>query len=90
MFWYTASLICHHSRAARMWNRATFRTIMIACVIMHNMIMEDERAKDEEDLDVKEVDPMNPRKARIYERPNDEEFEIVGRDGQNLEVEHEY
>ncbi|KAH0976328.1 hypothetical protein GBA52_026047 [Prunus armeniaca] len=68
-----------------MWNRATFRIIMIACIIMHNMIMEDERAKDEEDLDVKEVDPMNPRKARIYERPNDDEFEIVGRGGQNLE-----
>ncbi|CAL2272349.1 unnamed protein product [Prunus armeniaca] len=46
--------------------------------------MEDEHAEDEEDLDVKEVDPMNLRIARIYEGPDDEEFEPVGRDGQNL------
>ncbi|VVA32379.1 PREDICTED: nuclease HARBI1 [Prunus dulcis] len=48
---------------ARMWNRATLRTIVIACVILHNMIVEDERDEDEEDSYVEEVDTMNPRKG---------------------------
>ncbi|KAH0971970.1 hypothetical protein GBA52_024126 [Prunus armeniaca] len=53
---------------------------MIACVILHNMIVEDERAEDEdeEDLDVEEVGTMNPRNVRIYERPDYEELEPVG------------
>ena len=33
---------------ARMWDKATLRQIMTACVIMHNMIFEDERSEDED------------------------------------------
>jgi hypothetical protein len=32
---------------ARMWDKATLRQIMTACVIMHNMILEDEQSQDE-------------------------------------------
>jgi hypothetical protein len=31
---------------ARFWDEATFRDIMMACIIMHNMIIEDERDAD--------------------------------------------
>jgi IMP dehydrogenase/GMP reductase len=34
---------------ARMWDKATLRQIMTACVIMHNMIIEDERSEDEDE-----------------------------------------
>jgi hypothetical protein len=47
---------------ARFWDEATLRDIMIACVIMHNMIIEDERnddrlydSYDKNDVDVKDV-----------------------------------
>jgi hypothetical protein len=40
------AIIC---RSARMWDKATLRQIMITCVIMHNMIVEDERSKDEDE-----------------------------------------
>ena len=33
---------------ARFWDKATLRDIMIACIIMHNMIVEDERNEDED------------------------------------------
>ncbi|XP_066392531.1 uncharacterized protein [Miscanthus floridulus] len=33
---------------ARMWDKVTLRQIMTACVIMHNMIVEDERSEDED------------------------------------------
>lgn len=33
---------------ARFWDKDTLRQIMIACVIMHNMIVEDERDEDEQ------------------------------------------
>ena len=32
-----------------MWDKATLRQIMTACVIMHNMIVEDERSEDEDE-----------------------------------------
>ena len=34
---------------ARMWDKATLRQIMTTCVIMHNMIVEDERSEDEDE-----------------------------------------
>jgi hypothetical protein len=38
---------------ARFWDKDTLREIMTACVIMHNMIIEDERNEDEdEDVDI--------------------------------------
>ncbi|BFG38209.1 hypothetical protein CerSpe_244830 [Prunus speciosa] len=64
--------------AIRMWKRVTLQTIMIVCIILHNMIVDDEHAEDEEDLDVEEVDTMNPRIVKIYERLDDEELEPVG------------
>jgi hypothetical protein len=35
--------ICYHEGAARFWDEDTLGRIMRACIIMHNMIVEDER-----------------------------------------------
>ncbi|XP_061993624.1 uncharacterized protein LOC133711534 [Rosa rugosa] len=58
---------------ARGWDRAKLNSIMFACIILHNMIMEDERDdyyQGESDDD--EVDPNKSRRARarIYDGPN--------------------
>ncbi|CAL8119959.1 unnamed protein product [Prunus armeniaca] len=53
--------------AARMFDEEILRSIMMTCIILHNMIVEDEY-----DYDVGEVyepDPINTALTRIYERP---------------------
>ncbi|BFG26171.1 hypothetical protein CerSpe_124450 [Prunus speciosa] len=53
--------------AARMLDEEVLRSIMMTCIILHNMIMEDEN-----DCDAPEVfkpDPRNMAVTRIYERP---------------------
>ncbi|CAL2246065.1 unnamed protein product [Prunus armeniaca] len=52
------------------------RSIMMTCIILHNMIVEDEY--DYDVVEVYEPDPMNTTWTRIYERPigpNGEPFE---------------
>ncbi|CAL8140146.1 unnamed protein product [Prunus armeniaca] len=62
--------------AARMFDEEILRSIMMTCIILHNMIVEDEY-----DYDAGEVykpDPINTALTRIYERPmgpNGEPFE---------------
>ena len=45
--WSSTSLFCYRSRASSFLDDDTLSLIMRACVIMHNMIIEDQR--DEED-----------------------------------------
>lgn len=74
--------------AARGWDKEDLRYIMLTCVILHNMIIENERPDDsDEDLesDEEEEDIMMPKKSLVWERPINEHFEPVGRDGHNLE-----
>ncbi|CAL2231165.1 unnamed protein product [Prunus armeniaca] len=61
---------------ARIFDKEVFHSIMMMCIILHNMIVEDENDYDE--LEVFKLDPMNMRLTRIYERP-------IGVNGQPLE-----
>ncbi|XP_024171573.1 uncharacterized protein LOC112177510 [Rosa chinensis] len=54
--------------AARGWEREDLRYIMLTCIILHNMIIEDERLDDsDEDLESDEEDDnnMRPRLAQV-------------------------
>ncbi|CAL9005855.1 unnamed protein product [Prunus brigantina] len=53
--------------AASMFDEEVLRSIMMTCIILHNMIVEDEY--DYEAEDVYEPDPMNTALTRIYEKP---------------------
>ncbi|KAL6273096.1 hypothetical protein ACE6H2_023788 [Prunus campanulata] len=53
--------------AARMFDEEVLRSIMMKCIILHNMIVEDEYDYSSED--VYEPDPMNTALTRIYEKP---------------------
>ncbi|CAL8176011.1 unnamed protein product [Prunus armeniaca] len=64
--------------AARMLDEEVLRSIMMTCIILHNMIVEDEYDYDAQE--VFEPDPMNTSLTRIYERP-------IGPNGLPLEPE---
>ncbi|CAL2225354.1 unnamed protein product [Prunus armeniaca] len=51
--------------AARMFDEKVLRSIMMSCIILHNMIVEDEY--DYEVEEVYEPDPMSTALTRIYE-----------------------
>ncbi|CAL8157434.1 unnamed protein product [Prunus armeniaca] len=70
--------------AACMFDEEVLRSIMMTCIILHNMIVEDEY--DYDVAEVYEPDPMNTTLTRIYERPmgsSGEPFELdpLVRDG---------
>ncbi|XP_024179183.1 putative nuclease HARBI1 [Rosa chinensis] len=70
--------------AARGWERDDLHFIMLTCIILHNMIIEDERPDDsDEDLesDEEEDNNMKPRLAQVWEGPTGHDFDPVGRDG---------
>ncbi|CAL2274415.1 unnamed protein product [Prunus armeniaca] len=52
---------------AHMFDEDVLRSIMMTCIILHNMIVEDEY--DYDTAEVYEPDPMNMALTRIYERP---------------------
>ncbi|CAL2236770.1 unnamed protein product [Prunus armeniaca] len=64
--------------AARILDEEVLRSIMMTCIILHNMIVEDEY--DYNAPEVFEPDPMNTSLTRIYERP-------IGPNGLPLEPE---
>ncbi|KAL9682486.1 hypothetical protein QQ045_014285 [Rhodiola kirilowii] len=52
--------------------KSVLKTIMLACIIMHNMIVEEEFI-DDEFVEVDEEDPHNPRSAfTVYDGPTDQ------------------
>ncbi|KAL6293870.1 hypothetical protein ACE6H2_002012 [Prunus campanulata] len=53
--------------AARLFDERVLRSIMMTCIILHNMIVEDEY--DYLADEVYEADPMNTALTRIYEKP---------------------
>ncbi|CAL2276573.1 unnamed protein product [Prunus armeniaca] len=64
--------------ATRMFDEEVLRSIMMTCIILHNMIVEDEY--DYEAEEVYEPDPMNTALTRIYEKP-------IGPNGEPMEHE---
>ncbi|CAL8085687.1 unnamed protein product [Prunus armeniaca] len=64
--------------AARLFDEKVLRSIMMTCIILHNMIVED--VYDYDIADVYEPDPMNMALTRIYEKP-------MGPNGEPLEHE---
>ncbi|CAL2267092.1 unnamed protein product [Prunus armeniaca] len=63
--------------AARMFDEEILRSIMMTCIILHNMIVEDEY--DYDAGEVYETNPINTAMTRIYEMPmgpNGEPFEL--------------
>ncbi|XP_024163735.1 uncharacterized protein LOC112170623 [Rosa chinensis] len=57
---------------ARGWDREDLSYIMMTCIILHNMIVDDEREEDEESPFDPDDIPTRPRKAQIYERYKDD------------------
>ncbi|XP_024200177.1 uncharacterized protein LOC112203442 [Rosa chinensis] len=58
---------------ARGWDKDSLSTIMLACIILHNMIVEDERDNyynDESDDDEPNPNRSRRARARIYDGPN--------------------
>ncbi|XP_074351760.1 uncharacterized protein LOC141690901 [Apium graveolens] len=55
---------------ARMHKRSTLRSIMMTCIILHNMIVEDEFV-EEEFVEPVEEDLMNPLASQVYDGPVD-------------------
>ncbi|CAL2247221.1 unnamed protein product [Prunus armeniaca] len=53
--------------AARLFDEEVLRSIIMTCIILHNMIVEDEYDYDVDE--VYEPDPMNTTLIRIYEKP---------------------
>ncbi|XP_024160891.1 protein ALP1-like [Rosa chinensis] len=54
---------------ARGWSKENLQYIMMTCIILHNMIVEDERDEDAaQPFDPDDI-PTRPRKAEIYKRP---------------------
>ncbi|XP_024178577.1 uncharacterized protein LOC112184544 [Rosa chinensis] len=51
------------------WSKENLQYIMMTCIILHNMIVEDERDEDAtQPFDPDDI-PTRPRKAEIYKRP---------------------
>ncbi|XP_024177996.1 uncharacterized protein LOC112183911 [Rosa chinensis] len=54
---------------ARGWSKENLQYIMMTCIILHNMIVEDEHDEDAaEPFDSNDI-PTRPKKAEIYARP---------------------
>ncbi|CAM8883725.1 unnamed protein product [Rhodiola kirilowii] len=75
---------------ARMHKRSTLRSIMMTCIILHNMIVEDEFVEDEF-VELVEEDLMNPSGSQVYDGPVDCNgvripFAPVQRDGRNQQA----
>ena len=54
--WSIASTICNCVWTSTVWHRETLKDIMKACIILHNMIVEDERHVRKFDFNYEEFD----------------------------------
>ncbi|XP_074326985.1 uncharacterized protein LOC141664927 [Apium graveolens] len=75
---------------ARMHKRSTLRSIMMTCIILHNMIVDDEFV-EVEFVESVEEDLMNPSATQVYDGPVDCNgvripFAPVQRDGRNQQA----
>ncbi|XP_028960714.1 uncharacterized protein [Malus domestica] len=65
--WDPTSLMGHYRGVAQLWNVEDLYSIMMTCIILHNVIVEDEYVKIEEDCD-EDVDGDQPTYARAMAR----------------------
>ncbi|XP_024178011.1 uncharacterized protein LOC112183931 [Rosa chinensis] len=73
--------------AARGWHKEDIRYIMLTCIILHNMIVENQRPEDSDDeleSDDEEDNNMRPRIAEVWEGPTGRDFDPVGRDAHHM------
>ncbi|XP_040363854.1 uncharacterized protein LOC112169607 [Rosa chinensis] len=73
--------------AARGWHKEDLRYIMLTCIILHNMIVENQRPEDSDDeleSDDEEDNNMRPRIAEVWEGPTGRDFDPVGRDAHHM------
>ncbi|XP_040373008.1 uncharacterized protein LOC121052332 [Rosa chinensis] len=73
--------------AARGWHKEDLRYIMLTCIILHNMIVENQRPEDSDDeleSDDEEDNNMRPRIAEVWEGPTGKDFDHVGRDAHHM------
>lgn len=73
---------------ANLFKLEDLRTIMVSCIILHNMIVEDEFV-EEEFVEPNEDDNMHPLLASVYDRPVDLNGNVIRhepvlRDGESL------
>ncbi|CAL8149741.1 unnamed protein product [Prunus armeniaca] len=66
VFWHPPTSVVDCTEMARMFDEEVLRSIMMTCIIFHNMIVEDEY--DNDAVEVYEPDPMNTALTRIYKR----------------------
>ncbi|CAL2252951.1 unnamed protein product [Prunus armeniaca] len=66
VFWHPPTSVVDCTEMARMFDEEVLRSIMMTCIIFHNMIVEDEY--DNGVVEVYEPDPMNTALRRIYKR----------------------
>ncbi|XP_062028773.1 uncharacterized protein LOC133744729 [Rosa rugosa] len=68
--------------AARGWDKEDLRYIMLTCIILHNMIVEDELPEDSDDeleSDEEEENNMRPKISEVWEGLTGNDFDHVGR-----------
>ncbi|XP_024196110.1 uncharacterized protein LOC112199307 [Rosa chinensis] len=73
--------------AAHGWDKEDIRYTMLTCIILHNMIVEDERSEDNDDeleSNDEEDNNMRPRIAEVWDGPTSRDFDPIGRDDHNL------
>ena len=69
-------------RSARLYDQGDLQNVMLACIILHNMVIEDEIDKDLEDitLDLNETpSTATVQEATISQGPNPEMQEVIAR-----------
>ena len=77
-----------------MHRKSVMTSIMLACIILHNMIVKEEYVEDEEE-EVQEESLQNPSSAfQVYDGPVDSQghqipFEPLSRDGANMQQFHD-
>ncbi|XP_024171746.1 uncharacterized protein LOC112177717 [Rosa chinensis] len=66
-----------------LWDKEDNQYIMLTCIILHNMIVEDELPEDSDDeleSDEEEENNMRPKISKVWEGLTGSDFDPVGRD----------
>ncbi|KAL6140666.1 hypothetical protein ACLB2K_058964 [Fragaria x ananassa] len=67
------AILCHGDNLFKLED---LRTVMVSCIILHNMIVEDEFVEEEFEESCEE-DNLHPLLASVYERSVDREGNVI-------------